>query len=111
MSETDLEKARMTQEQMMSLFNVFDNPRSSFFESSYKGGLSKWQPGTDVEKKAFAELIDPGNRQSLRDWYSRFHWINPAAEAFRKMLVEVVGEDLPVGRVDTTEATGKGLLW
>jgi len=84
----------------MWLFDVFGNPRSSFFECYYRGDLSVWQPSTEAEKIAFAELTDLRNRDALKKWFADVSAVNPGAEALRKILEKAVGEDLPVGRQD-----------
>jgi hypothetical protein len=85
---------------IMWLLSTFDDARSSFFNCYYRGDLSSWQPRTEKEKQAFAELTASVNRAALKTWYSRSSSINSAAEAFRQILQRAINEDLPLGTDD-----------
>jgi hypothetical protein len=86
-----------TDNKMMVVFSAFDKPSSSFFTCYFRADISTWKPETDEEKKAFATLIAPENREELRDWYARLASINAMADALRKILEREIGEPLPVG--------------
>lgn len=88
-----------TDNKMMVLFDVFGNPRSSFFNSFFLGELATWKPGTKAEEEAFAALMAPENRRELRKWYSGYSSsIDPMAEALRRILEREIGEPLPIGK-------------
>ena len=84
------------EDKIMWLLSEVDKPQSSFFNCYHRGDLSCWQPGTNEEKKAFAELTSLENREALRKWYYQLHSINPGADVFRRILEKEIGEELPL---------------
>jgi hypothetical protein len=88
----------LNREQVMWLMSAFDKPQSSFFLSHYRGDVSSWEPTTDEEKQALAELTAPENRESLREWYAQAPSINEGAKVFHDILEKIIGEKLPIGK-------------
>jgi len=86
-----------TNDKILLLLSAFDKPDCSFFNCYFRGDISTWQPGTEPEKKAFAELTAPENRSLLKHWYAKEKAINPMAEAMRRILERETKEQLPVG--------------
>ena len=84
----------------MVLFSAFDKPWSSFFTCYFRGDLTTWKPDTDEERRAFASLVAPENREDLRKWYAQLTSINAMADALRHILEREIGEDLPIGMME-----------
>ena len=80
----------------MVWFTAFEKVDSSFFLCFFRGDLTTWKPETDEEKKAFASLTAPENREELRKWYSQLSSINTMADALRHILEREIGERLPI---------------
>jgi hypothetical protein len=81
--------------ELMRVFDGIDSSRRKLGVVS--AGASGWHPIGEKEEAAFKALTALENRAALKKWYSGFSSINQAADAFRRILEQATGEELPVG--------------
>jgi len=84
---------------ILELMKAFDGMDSSLRKCGVvSAGISGWRPVGEKEEAAFESLIALENRKALKNWYSVASSINPTANAFRKILEQAIGEELPLGK-------------
>jgi hypothetical protein len=81
---------------ILNLMEAFGWIDSSFRQVGTREEAERCVPGTEREKKEFAELAAMKNRSALKAWYAVGGPLNPHAELFRQVLERAIGEGLPI---------------
>jgi hypothetical protein len=84
------------EDKILLLIDIFGKPQSSFREVKSVEDAKAWQPQSEEERNAWAELISKENRELLKAWYAIGSYLNPTADYFRRALEQAIGEELPL---------------